>query len=542
MFLEVMYDNFFREVKILLIIIYARLSKEERGKSEEEQSQSIQNQLEICREYIEDEMQEYPDIQFKIVDELWDDGVSGTTFDRDGFNEAIKKLETGKANMLITKDLSRFGREHINSDTYIEKWFPEHNIRYVAILDGVDTYVPDNVNNDMTPMKTWMNEMYAKNTSRSVKKTFKSKMKKGIWTGGEPPLGLQIDPENKGKLILEPKGAEIVKRIFDLALENKSLDTIADILINDKVPIPTIIKGNKRNLDTNLIELWSPDTIREILQNEMYLGYMIQGKTTKLSYKSKKIIYLPKEDWIKVPNKVPVIIEQTQFDSVQLLIKSNKNKNQKSHDYLLKGMLKCAECNHTIGIRHYDSNRQNKTICSYYRKYGKKVDVCTEHKFIYEEVEQSVLQSIKNECLQYVDSTNFEDKLKDKAQSKKAQTDLKLKIDKSKREIAKLEKSMDKAYKRLDAEIIDEDQYARLVKGMREDIEYQNKNIERYNKDLQGLIEKNIIEPEYSKIVKEFLALKEPNKILITKLIDVIYIDENGTLDIHYKVQNPYKK
>ena len=293
-------------------------------------------------------------------------------------------------------------------------------------------------------------------------------MKKGIWTGGEPPLGLQIDPENKGKLILEPKGAEIVKRIFDLALENKSLDTIADILINDKVPIPTIIKGNKRNLDTNLIELWSPDTIREILQNEMYLGYMIQGKTTKLSYKSKKIIYLPKEDWIKVPNKVPVIIEQTQFDSVQLLIKSNKNKNQKSHDYLLKGMLKCAECNHTIGIRHYDSNRQNKTICSYYRKYGKKVDVCTEHKFIYEEVEQSVLQSIKNECLQYVDSTNFEDKLKDKAQSKKAQTDLKLKIDKSKREIAKLEKSMDKAYKRLDAEIIDEDQYARLVKGMRE--------------------------------------------------------------------------
>ena len=105
--MEVMYDNFFREVKILLIIIYARLSKEERGKSEEEQSQSIQNQLEICREYIEDEMQEYPDIQFKIVDELWDDGVSGTTFDRDGFNEAIKKLETGKANMLITKDLSR---------------------------------------------------------------------------------------------------------------------------------------------------------------------------------------------------------------------------------------------------------------------------------------------------------------------------------------------------------------------------------------------------------------------------------------------------
>lgn len=540
--MEVMYDNFFREVKVLLIIIYARLSKEERGKSEEEQSQSIQNQLEICREYIEDEMQEYPNVQFKVVAELWDDGVSGTTFDRDSFNEVIRKLETGEANMLVTKDLSRFGREHINADTYIEKWFPEHNVRYVAILDGVDTYVPDNVNNDMTPMKNWMNEMYAKNTSRSVKKTFRSKMKKGIWTGGEPPLGLQIDPENKGKLILEPKGAEIVKRIFDLALENNSLDTIADILINDKVPIPTVIKGNKRNLDTNLIELWSPDTIREILQNEMYLGYMIQGKTTKLSYKSKKIIYLPKEDWIKVPNKVPVIIEQTQFDSVQLLIKSNKNKTQKSHDYLLKGILKCAECNHAIGIRHYDSNRQNKTICSYYRKYGKKVDVCTEHKFIYEEVEQSVLQSIKNECLQYVDSTNFEDKLKDKAQSKKAQTDLKLKIDKSKREIAKLEKSMDKAYKRLDAEIIDEDQYARLVKGMREDIEYQKKNIERYNEDLQGLIEKNIIEPEYSKIVKEFLALEKPNKILITKLIDVIYINENGTLDIHYKVQNPYKK
>lgn len=536
-----MRDNLFRIVSVFYIIIYARLSKEEEGKTTEEQSKSIQNQIDICKRYIEDEKQKYPNIKFEIVAELFDDGISGTTFERDDFKELIKLIENKKANMVITKDQSRFGREHIESDNYMERWFPEHNVRYVAVLDGVDTYVPESANNDMAPIKNWMNEMYAKHTSRAVKATKRENAKKGIWNGGEPPLGLQIDSNNEGSLIIEPVGAEIIKRIFNLALENKSLNQIADILIKEKVPIPTILKGNKRDLNLDLVNMWNTSTIRDLLENEMYKGTMVQCKTTTLNHKSKKIIYLPKEDWIRVQNKVPPIIEESKFDNVQLLIGTNRNITTNSHDYLLKGILKCRECHHSISIQHYNDRKNNYTICNYYRKYGKRKEVCTAHRFIYEDLEKLVLNSIKKECIEYVNDDNFASKLKNKKQSNELQTNLTLKINKSKWEITKLNKYLDKMYKRLDTDVIGKEQYIRLRKETEESITYHKKNINYYEKELQEVIDKSVEEPNYSKVIKDFLSLKKPNKILITKLIKVIYISEDGQVDIHYKVKNPNK-
>lgn len=536
-----MRDNLFRIVTVLYIIIYARLSKEEEGKTPEEQSKSIQNQIDICQRYIDDEKQKYPNIQFNVVAKLSDDGISGTTFDRADFKELIKLIETKKANMVITKDQSRFGREHIESDNYMERWFPEHNVRYVAVLDGVDTYVPDSANNDMAPIKNWMNEMYAKHTSRSVKATKKKNALEGIWNGGEPVLGLQIDPDNEGCLILEPKGAEIVKMLADLVLDNKSLDEIVDILIEKKIPIPSIIKGNNRNLNKEVEEIWDTETIRDILTNEMITGVMVQGKTTTLSHKSKKVIYLPEEDWIRVPDKVPVIIPRERFDAIQTMLKSNKNKTTKSHEYLLKGLMKCADCGHAISIKHFKDRKNNYVECSYYKKYGRRKDVCTAHRFKYEDLEKIVLDNVKSECMQYVKDNDLAEKLKNKQESKKKQVDLRLKIDKCNRNIDKLNKSIDKMYQRLDAGIIDEDDYARLTKNTKAAINSEKLLLETYTEDLEALKEKKVKEPDYIKIVKEFLSLKKPNRILLTRLIEEIYVNEDGTLDIQYRVKNPYK-
>lgn len=536
-----MRDNLFHIVSVFYIIIYARLSKEEEGKTKEEQSRSIQNQIDICKRYIEEEKQKYPNIKFEIVAELYDDGISGTTFERNDFKELIKLIENKKANMVITKDQSRFGREHIEADNYMERWFPEHNVRYVAVLDGVDTYVLESANNDMAPIKNWMNEMYAKHTSRTIKATKRENAKKGIWNGGEPPLGLQIDPNNKGSLIIEPIGAEIVKRIFNLVLEDKSLDKIADILIQEKIPIPTIIKGNKRNLNEDLSDLWNTNTIREILENEIYKGVMVQCKTTTLSYKSKRIVYLPKEDWIRVKNKIPPIIEESIFNNVQLLIRTNKNRTTNSYNYLLKGILKCRECQHSISIQHYNDRKNNYTICNYYRKYGKRKEVCTAHRFIYEELEKLVLESIRKDCLGYVNVNNLISKLKDREQSKALNNDLKIKIDKSRKEITILNKYLDKMYKRLDAGIIGEEQYMRLRRETEELILYYKSNIKSYERELEMTMTKSILKPNYKKIVKEFLELEKPNKILIGKLIKVIYISEDGLIDIHYKIKKSCK-
>ena len=541
--MNIMYDNLLRPVKILYIIIYARLSKEEKNKqTEEEQSKSIQHQFEICREYIEEEQKEYPDCKFIIVEELYDDGISGTTFDRADFNKLVKLIENKQANMVITKDLSRLGRDHVETDNYIEKWFPEHNVRYVSILESVDTYDVDNVSNDIAPLINWSNDQFAKTTSKKIRKEFKKMMRQGKWVGGEPPLGYIQNPKDKYHFIIEPIGAEIVKRIFKLTLKNKTPEEISNILIDDKVPIPTIIKGNKRDLNVDLKDLWSADTIRDILRNKMYLGHMIQGKTTRLNYKSKKIIYLPEEDWIVVENMHEPIIKESDFNSVQLLIKSNKNTTANTHDYLLKGMIKCKECHHAIGIQYFNKrNTNNYTVCSYYRKYGSKKEVCTAHRFHYEELEKMVIKSIKKECMQYVDSTNFADKLKNKEQSKQLLTDLKLNIDKTNRKISKIEKQIDTIYEDKLNGVIDDEQYKRMVKNKQEDISFEKKKLSQYYNDLESITAKKIVEPNYNKLVKDFLSMKKPNKIIVGKLIEKIELSEDGTIDIHYKVQNPYK-
>lgn len=536
-----MYDNFLQIVNVIYYIIYARLSKEETGKSKEEQSRSIKNQIKMCRKYIEEEKKSYPNCQFIEVAILKDDGISGTTFDREDFNKLVKLIEEKKANMVVTKDLSRLGRDHIQTDDYIEKWFPEHNVRYVSIMENVDTYT-DCVSNEIAPIINWSNDNFARQTSKKIKKTFKSYREEGKWMGGEPPLGYMKDPHDKHHFVIEPKAAEIVKRIFTLAKENNSLDTIARILIEDKVPIPTVIKGFKRKLNSELIDLWSPDTIKQILQNEMYLGHMIQGKTTRLNHKSKTIVHLPKEQWDIVKNTHEPIIDKQTFDSVQLLFHSNKNKTQKSHDYLLRGLIKCKQCNHSISIQHYNKRKNNYTICNYYRKYGNKKEVCSAHRFIYEDLEKLVLKSIKEECLQYVDSTNFAQKLKNKEQEKQSLTDLKLKIDKCHREIEKLNRQIDIIYNDKLENNIDIERYKNMTQNKQEAIEFEKKKLDNYEKDLEAMQQKNTIEPDYDKIVKDFLSLKKPNKIIIVKLIDSIYLSEDGTIDIYYKVQKPLTK
>ncbi len=536
-----MYDNFLQIVKDFFIIIYARLSKEEQGKSRTEQSKSIKNQINICKSFIFAEQKEYPNCYFKIVAILQDDGVSGTTFDRDDFNELVKKIEAKQANMVITKDLSRLGRDHIKTDDYIENWFPEHNVRYVSVMESIDTYV-DTVSNEVAPLINWSNEYFARQTSKKIKRTFRDYRNDGKWTGGEPPLGYQIDPNNKYHFILEPKGAEVVKRIFNLAEKNYSIDSIATILDKEKIPIPTILKGTSRNLNKDLKDLWSSDTIRDILRNEMYLGHMVQGKTTRLNHKSKTIIYLPKEQWSIVHNSHEAIIDQRTFDTVQLLIKSNKNKTCKTYDYLLKGLMKCAECGHSIGIQHYKDRSKNYTVCNYYRKYGRKKEVCTAHRQVYEDIEHLVIKSIKEECLQYVDDTNFATKLKNKSQRKEKQIGLTLKINKCKQEIGRLNKSLDKMYKKLDAGIIDDEQYLRLTKSTKESLYYEKNRFKRLGEDLEKMKDDSLIEPDYNKIIKEFLSLTKPNKIVFAKLIDIIYLSEDGTINVKFKVRNPSQK
>lgn len=534
-----MYDNYFRIVNSFYIIIYTRLSKEEINKSQEEQSKSIKNQIEICKRYIEDEKQNYPDCKFQITAILTDDGISGTTFEREDFKKLLQLIEEKKANMVITTDLSRLGRNHIKTDDFIEEWFPMHNVRYVSIVESVDTYT-DCMSNDIAPIINWSNEHFAKLTSKKIKGRFQLLRKEGKWTGGEPPFGYKMDKKDAYHFVIDEESADIVRRIFSLFLHNNSITKIANILTEEKIPIPTIMKGVHRNLNTDIKDIWKEKTIKNILKNEMYLGHMIQGKTTRLNHKSKKIVYLPKEQWIKVPNTHKAIIDERTFQMAQLLFQSTKNQTKKSYDYLLKGLLYCKECGHSIGVQHFPKRKKDYTICNYYRKYGKKKNICSAHRFPYEELEKTILERIKQDCLTYIDSASLTQKLKLKEKTKLNQENLNLKIKDCQKEVNKLQKQLDFIYEDKLNNLIDEEQYKRISSSKLNSIQYFNTKQSYFIKEKTRLQNRNI-EKNISKIMEDLLSLKHPTKMFISAIIREIKIDKMGSIDLYYNVCNPKK-
>lgn len=197
------------------IAIYIRLSKEDvdRGYNE---SESIKNQRTLLTEYVEKLGWEY-----ELIDIYIDQGYTGTNFNRPDFQRMIRDIENGKINMVVTKDLSRLGRDYIETGEYIEKWFPENNVRYVSVTDGIDTFETSNGNNDIAPFKSILNDMYSKDLSKKIRTALHTMQKQGKWVGGKTALGYMKDPNNKNKLIICEQEAEIVKTIFNMAVLRK---------------------------------------------------------------------------------------------------------------------------------------------------------------------------------------------------------------------------------------------------------------------------------------------------------------------------------
>ncbi|MCI8383752.1 MAG: recombinase family protein [Clostridia bacterium] len=200
---------------IYKVAIYIRLSKEDVDKGYDE-SESITNQKSLLTEYVEKLGREY-----ELVDIYIDPGYTGTNFNRPDFQRMIRDIENGKVNMVITKDLSRLGRDYIETGGYIEKWFPEHEVRYVSVTDGIDTFSTNNGNNDIAPFKSILNDMYSKDLSKKIRTALHTMQKQGKWVGGKTAIGYMKDQNDKNKLIICEQEADIVKTIFNMAVLRK---------------------------------------------------------------------------------------------------------------------------------------------------------------------------------------------------------------------------------------------------------------------------------------------------------------------------------
>jgi len=259
------------------VALYIRLSKEDEN---EGPSQSVTNQKSLLNEFIQQH-------RLSVYDTYIDDGWSGTSFDRPDFQRMIGDIEAKKVNMVITKDLSRLGRDYIMTGHYMERYFPEKRVRYISLLDGIDTGV-ESTANDITPFRAIMNDMYAKDISKKIKSVKRDKQRKGQFIGRKPMYGYKMHPTEKNKIVIDEEMAPIVRRIFAMTLDGMSCRKIAATLNEEGVPTPATYCGWNMGRKGPYAGLWSSERISEMLQNETYLGNMVQGRTVKISYKVSK--------------------------------------------------------------------------------------------------------------------------------------------------------------------------------------------------------------------------------------------------------------
>ena len=361
--------------------LYMRLSRDDENYGD---SVSIETQRTILRQFAKEN-------QLHVMDEYIDDGWSGTNFERPNFKRMMDDVELGKINCIVTKDLSRFGREHVMMDYYLEFVFPEKKIRYIAVSDNEDT---EKGLSDFVPFKNLFNEWFAKDTSRKVKTAFHAKFAAGQHICTYAPIGYKKHSEVKNLLEIDEETRWIVEKIFDLAYRGAGAAKITNILIDEQIPTAGWLNYTRYGKFAHIYAeapeekryAWTISQVKCILKDEIYIGNSVHGKQTNISYKNKKKIRKPQEEWFRVENTHPAIISKDVFQQVQEQIASRRRKQQDGTTQIFAGLLKCADCGWAMS---FGTNKQNSKPYSYfnctsYRQFGQKHATCTAHYIRYD--------------------------------------------------------------------------------------------------------------------------------------------------------------
>ena len=369
--------------------LYMRLSRDDELQGE---SGSIQTQRMMLRQYAAEH-------GLNVIDEYIDDGWSGTNFDRPDFQRMIDDIEDGKINCVVTKDLSRLGRNYILTGQYTEIYFPSKGVRYIAVNDNVDTI---NGENELAPFLNILNEMHARQTSKKVKAAMRTRFANGAHYGAYAPLGYVKDPDKKGHLLIDPETRWIIEKIFDLAIHGKGAASITRILIAEKVPTPGFINFQRDGTFANIYAgapeekgyAWTIAQVKSIMKDETYIGHTIHYRETNISFKNKRRIRKPQSEWVRVENTQEPIISEQVFRQVQEQIANRRRKCKDGTTQIFSGLVKCADCGWSLS---YGENRQNSKPYGHYHcsKYGQGTRQCSMHYIRYDVLYAYVLSRLQ---------------------------------------------------------------------------------------------------------------------------------------------------
>lgn len=503
--------------------LYCRLSRDDEN---EGVSGSIKNQTEILQQYAAEN-------SFKNTRLFIDDGFSGTTFNRPAFNEIMKLGEEGKVGTLIVKDHSRLGRNRLVVGSLLEEEFDRMGIRYIAIMDNIDT---KNGISDLVPMQDWFNEWHAKNTSDKVRKVFKSKGESGKPLTSNPPFGYMKSPDDKYQWIIDEPAAEIVKRIFKMCVSGMGSSQIANKLSAEKVPTPTeywISVGRKCGKPPCVPFHWCPAMIANILKRQEYCGDTVNFRSTTKSFKNKKRVDRPESEWVIFENTHTAIVDRDTFKLVQKIREGRHRQTRTGKVSIFSGLVFCEDCGQKM---YYQSGKKERRdpphfMCS---SYSKNPDTCTSHYIGERTLTKLVIESMRRV---FLNIQAFEKEFVRKqlesydADKKKELTAKRRELEKAKKRIAEIDKLIQRIYEDNVSGKLSDERFATLSNTYETEQKKLKEKLPEMESYLEAETDKTV---NLQKFVQKVKAITEPTELtgeLVHEFIDKIVVSAAHYLD-----------
>lgn len=497
--------------------LYCRLSQDDK---QEGDSNSIINQKKILKKYALD--RGYTNIQFYI-----DDGVSGTTFNRAGFQSMIADVEAGKVKRVIVKDMSRLGRDYLQVGMYTEIFFPEHDVHFIAVNDGVDSNQEDN---EFTPFRNIINEWYAKDASKKIRAVKRSKGMAGEHIGSHPPYGYMKNPENKKEWIIDEEAAEVVREIFRLCVGGYGPTRIAHILTERKILCPTyyaLEKGGKPRTALPADKYtWNGPVVAKILDRMDYLGHTVNFKTHVKSYKVHKTIYNSPDQWKVFEGTHEAIIDKETFEIVQKIRAGKRRPTRMGEMPMFSGLLYCADCGRKLSFHRKADEPAEKHhyLCENYRS---NTANCTMHYIRNVVVERIVLENLK-EVIQYV--SNYEDEFvqmimdSDMRQRNRELAQKKKRLAEIQKRIGELDTIFQRIYEDNIIGKLSDERFMKMSKGYEDEQHTLQTEANEIQSELQQEEKKSVDVKRFLAIVKKYTDLTELTPEILREFIDKIIV------------------
>ena len=521
--------------------IYVRLSKEDGdvASAAKAESNSISNQKNLIKDFLKGK----DDII--VVSERVDDGYSGSNFERPGFQMMMEDIKRGTVDCVIVKDLSRFGREYIDSGKYIERLFPALGVRFIAVNDHIDSKEESGRDDIVVPFKNLMNDAYCRDISIKIRSHLEVKRKNGEYIGAFTPYGYKKDENDRNRLVPDLYAAGVVKDIFRMKLHGMNQAAIAERLNRQGVLSPMEYKHSlgiriQDNFKTHGQAEWSSMSVRRILENEVYVGTLIQGRHSTPNHKIKKIVDKPKEEWIRIEGSHEPVISKREFDIVQRLLGMDTRTSPNEDEvYALSGLAVCADCGALMIKRNVPAG--GKVYSYYICSKNAATKECGTHRIPKEKLENLVFEVLQTHIanvldtgriLEYINTVPFQElEIKELERQKEVKE----------QEIERCRELRDMLYEDLKDGIVSKEDYAELYEGYNNRRKKAEEAVCKLSHEIRNVLEAKTDKYEWLRYFKEYQNISGLNRMAAVELIDRVRVFDKNHVEIDFNFQDCFQ-